>query len=102
MSPTGGLALLIVVAAVVSMIVLALIKGNSRRHYAPTDEKDLVRRVKLTLSPGKADELAKSLIDAVGVVRDKKKSNTPEKVTVYANDANGNGECLVEVYVKRV
>ena len=101
MSPTGGIALLFVAVAAVAMVVYAIMQG-SKNKMAHTSEQDLVRRVKLTIGPEKAEELAKHLGNASEVVKAKKaRDETPEKASCYVDDVNGYGPTLVEILVKR-
>ena len=46
------------------MIVYYLIKGQEDRKTAPTDEKDLIRRIKVNLSKEQMEELGSQLATA--------------------------------------
>lgn len=101
MSPTGGIAILIVAVVAVAMVVYFITQGNKNRMVHSAD-MDQIRRFRLTLSPAKVSELVGDLDAAAKAVNEKKKTdNTPEMVTSYVDDVNGRGPTLVEIQVKR-
>ena len=101
MNPTGGMALLVVAVAAVTMIVYAIMKSNKEQMVHSSDQ-DKIRRVKLTLSTTKAEEFSHCLSSGVAAVNEKKKADDSSTwVQCYVDDANGRGPTLVEVEIKR-
>lgn len=100
MSPTGGAVLLVVAVAAIMMIVYAIMQGMQGK-MANTSEQDLVRRVKLTMVPEKADELAKQLSTASNDVKEKRLGGL-ETASCYVEDVNGNGPTFVEIVVRKI
>lgn len=106
MSPTGGIAILIISVVAVGMVVYAIMQGMKGK-MADTSEQDLVRRVKLTMTPAKAAELMVDIDKAIKAMDSKGRTDTStEKAACYAacyvDDVNGNGPTLVEIVVRKV
>jgi hypothetical protein len=101
MSPIGTLILLVVVITAIVMVVLAIVKSNKDQMVHSSDQ-DKIRRVKLTLSTLKAQELSEQLARLTTKMDEKKKADdSTERASCLVDDSNGRGPTVIEVEIRR-